>query len=406
MGLLRRLADAFDPIAEHRAVSSRDPYLAHLFGGIDTTAGKLVNARTAENLSTVLACVGAIAAGIACLPAYIYRTSDGRRETIADHPLAVLIRQGVNPHQTWADWLEWLVASTLLRGNGLSEIVADNRGAVQELRPVPWDHVGVQLLPNRRMVYDVSEITTIYGGTGRARRLLQSEVLHVRDRSDDGLIGRSRLHRAAEVISSGLAVQEFAGSMYANQATPSGILEAEGKIGEESLKRLATHFREAFAGARNARKSLILDQGLKWKSIQVSPEDAELLASRRFTTEELARLFQVPPPIVGIWDHSSFTNSETAGRWFAQFTLGPWIRKIEAEIGRALLSDGFEIELDLSGFLRGDPEQRWKAHEIAVKNRILTPNEIRLSEGWNKRDGGDEFPSAPVPAEAPAMGAA
>jgi HK97 family phage portal protein len=306
----------------------------------------------------------------------------------------MLIRHGVNPHQTWADFIEWIIASTLLRGNGLSEIVIDNAGAVRELRPVPWEYAGVQLLPNRRLAYDVSPVTTIYGSTGQSRRLLQAEVLHIRDRSDDGLIGRSRLHRAAETVSSALAVQEFAGAMYANQVVPSGVLEAEGKLSAESLKMLAERFREAFSGSGNAKKSLVLDQGLTWKSISISPEDAELLASRRFTTEELARLFQVPPPIVGDYTHNTFTNAATAGRWFASFTLQPWIKKIEAAIDRALLSEEFEIEIDLSGFLRGDPEQRWKAHEIAVKNRILTANEIRLSEGWNPRDGGDELPEA------------
>jgi HK97 family phage portal protein len=101
--------------------------------------------------------------------------------------------------------------------------------------------------------------------------------------------------------------------------------------------------------------ALILEGGAEWQQISVSPEDAELQASRRFTTEELARLYQVPPPIVGIWDHSSFTNSETAGRWFAQFTLSPWIRKLEAEFVCSVFTasgrESHSIELDLSGAL-------------------------------------------------------
>lgn len=108
--------------------------------------------------------------------------------------------------------------------------------------------------------------------------------------------------------------------------------------------------------------------------------------SRRFTTEELARLYQVPPPIVGIWDHSSFTNSETAGRWFAQFTLAPWIRKIEAEFARSVFTaagrESHHVEFDLSGFLRGDPAQRWQGYDVALRNRVLTPNEVRQAEGY------------------------
>ena len=142
------------------------------------------------------------------------------------------------------------------------------------------------------------------------------------------------------------------------------------------------------------RKTLILDQGIKWRQISISPEDAELLASRRFTVEELARLFGCPPPIIGDLSHGTFTNSETAGRWFATHTLTPWIKKIEAEFTRSVFSEAsrvtHEIELDLSGFLRGDPAQRWQAHEIAVKNQILTVNEVREVEGWNPRPDGDK----------------
>jgi len=209
------------------------------------------------------------------------------------------------------------------------------------------------------------------------------------------LVGKSRLSRAAKVVQAGLSIQEFANALMENGVNPSGALEVEGKLNHEALTQLANQFKEAFAGSRNAAKALVLDNVVTWKQISISPEDAELLASRRFSTEELARIFQIPPPMVGIWDHSTFTNSETAGRWFAQHTLGGWIAKIEAEFARSVFSEAaratHRLELDLSGFLRGDPETRWKSHEIAVRNGILTPNEIREREGWNPRDDGNDL---------------
>jgi len=315
------------------------------------------------------------------------------------HPVNRMIGRGPNPQQTWPDFVEWLLASTLLRGNGLAEIVIEDHGAVIGLNPIPWGWVSVQMLPSGRLAYDIVAQDAMRGIAGRARRLLHDEVLHLRDRSDDGLVGRSRLARAAETIGGALAVQEFAASMYANGANPSGAFTTDGKLSPDARSMLREAFTEKFAGSRNAARALILDQGLDWKQISVSPEDAELLASRRFSTEELARIFQVPPPLVGIWDHSSFTNSETAGRWFAQHTLQPWITKIQAEFARSVFtaSSGSFLELDLSGFLRGDPAQRWAGHDIAIKNRVLTPNEIREAEGWNPRPGGDEF-HAPAPA--------
>jgi HK97 family phage portal protein len=389
MGLLRRIADTFDPPAETRTSWPWWPSPGWL-GGVDG-GGRVVNARTSENLSTVLACVSAISSAIASLPAFVYRVTDEGRNEDPGHPLARLIRNGPNSKQTWPDFIEWLMASTLLRGNGLVEIETDGGGRVTELVPIPWEYVSVQLLPNGRLAYDIVATTSLYGATGRLRRLLEGEVLHLRDRSDDGLIGRSRLSRAAAVVSGALAIQEFSGALYENSANPSGVLQAEGKISEAQLQRLANHFRNTFSGPSKAAKALILDQGLEWKSVSISPEDAELLASRRFTGEELARLYNVPPPIIGDLSHGTFTNSETLIRFFAQSTLSGWCRKLEAEFHRSVLSESSRVDrqfvLDLSGLLRGDPETRWKSHEIALRNQVLTPNEIRGEEGWNPRPG-------------------
>lgn len=385
MGILRRIVDRLDPPGETRATDPSWTHLAALSGGGTPT----ISARAAENLATVMACVNAISGGMGSLPAYVYRLSERGRDVDLAHPVARLVRDGPNEHQSWSDFLEWLVASTLLKGNGLAEVVTDGRGEVVELRSVPWEWVNVTMLPTGRLAYDISEMTSIYGGTGQSRRLLQGDVLHIRDRSDDGILGRSRLSRAAAVVDQALQVQQFAGSMWQNQAAPSGAVEVDGQLGHDAYLALRRRFEEAFTGPTNARKALILDQGLKWKSIGVSAEDAELLASRRFTAEELARLYQVPPPLVGIWDHSSFTNSETAGRWFAQHTLGPWVRKVEQAFRRSVFSAAdratHELEIDLSGFLRADPAARWQAHEIALRNQVLTPDEVREVEGWNPR---------------------
>jgi HK97 family phage portal protein len=225
------------------------------------------------------------------------------------------------------------------------------------------------------------------------------------------LIGRSRLSRAAAVVVNALSVQEFSGALYENGINPSGVLELDGKLSDAGLVRLREQFREAFAGPSKAAKAMILEGGVKWKSVTISPEDAELLASRRFTGEELARLYNVPPPIIGDLTHGTFTNSETLIRFFAQSTLAGWCRKIEAEFQRSVFSEASRSDrqfvLDLSGLLRGDPETRWKSHEIALRNQVLTPNEIRGEEGWNPRKGGDQFAEpAPRPANEPRVSAA
>ena len=278
------------------------------------------------------------------------------------------------------------MASVLLRGNALAEIVVDARGAVIGLKPIPWEWASVQMLTNGRLVYDIVELTHVYGGTGRPRRLLQDEVFHLRDRSDDGLIGRSRLQRAASVVQAGLSMQQFANSLYDNGVNPSGALELDGKLSPDQRTQLQQSMRDGFQGAKNAARFLILDQGLKWKQISMSPEDAEFLASRRFTVEELARLFGCPPPVIGDLSHGTFTNSETVLRWFAQATLSYWIRKLESEFQRSVFTNSTRrLEIDLSGLLRGAPTERWASWKIAIEAGVLSPEEVRLEEGFNQR---------------------
>lgn len=380
MGLIRRIADVLDP-PETRSI---EPSWAALRGGVDL-GGPFVNPAMAENLSTVLACVGAISSAMASLPAYVYRTDATGRTMDDGHPIARLIASGANQHQSWADWVEWTLASVLLRGNSLSEIVTDGRGAVTALKPIPFEHCNIQLLVTGRLVYDVTDMTSV-GGTGRMRRLLQDDVLHLRDRTDDGLIGRSRLQRAAAVVSAGLSIQEFGNALYRNGTNPSGAVELDGKLSEPAFKDLQRRFRDEFSGTSNTAKALILDQGLKWKQISISPEDAEFLGSRRFSVEELARLFGCPPPVIGDLSHGTFTNSETVLRWFAQATLSYWICKVESEFSRSIFrSANRKLNIDLSGLLRGAPAERWAAWKIAVDAGVLSPEEVRLEEGFNAR---------------------
>jgi HK97 family phage portal protein len=213
------------------------------------------------------------------------------------------------------------------------------------------------------------------------------EVIHIRDRSDDGLIGKSRLQRCAATIRGAQTVHDFATAAFRNGFFPSGVIQSDAIMSPAQREQLNDAFTRGFSGAQNAARALVLDQGLKWAGLTaISPEDAELLASRKFSTEEICRIFQVPPPIIQDYSHNTFTNSEQAGRWFSQFTLLPWVRKIEAAFNRALFEGtDLELSLDMSAFDCGSPESRWAAHAIAAGNGILTVDEIREIEGWGPK---------------------
>ena len=380
-----QLVDRFARVMgfERRSAAS-SPSWATMAAALGTAPA--VNERMAENFGCVTACTNAISSALAMAPANIYRRTDGGRVEVLDHPLRRLIDGGPNELQTWADLIESFLAAALLAGNGLIEIERDGADIVS-LRYIPWAWVSPMLAPSGRLVYDVTEQTGLYGSTGRVRRLLSGDVIHLRDRSDDGILGRSRLSRSPSTIASALQGNEFAQAFLANGAQPSGAITSDQPIAPDTMTALRSQFDERHAGAGKAGKVLVLSDGLKFNPFQISPEDAELLNSRKFAVEEVCRLYQVPPPLIQDYSNNTFTNSEAAGRWFAQFTLGPWARKIEAVMSRALFPDGsgLEIELDLSSFLRGDPQTRWAAHKIAVDAGILDADEVREIEGFNPR---------------------
>jgi HK97 family phage portal protein len=335
----------------------------------------------------VVACINAIAGTMAAQPAYVYRRSEGGRVEAPGHPVARLIRQP-NPHQTWADWIEWTMGQVLAWGNSISIVETDGAGRPVALTPVPWSHVSPVWLKSGRLAFDVAQYATPWGGTTERRRLLAEECFWPKERSDDGIIGRSRISRAPAVIRNAGALQEFSGAVWRNGARPTGALRYPKTLSDLAAGRLREQFADGHTGVRNAGKTLILEEGMEWTSIQLSSADAEILASRRFSREELATLMGVPAPVVGILDHTTFTNSETMLRFFAQQTLAGYCRKIELEFARSVFgsaSGDYSLEISLDGLLRGDPAQRWAAHKIAVDSQILSPNEVREIEGFNPK---------------------
>ena len=342
-----------------------------------------------EGLSALVACVNAISGSLASLPCLVYRDSDAGRVEQPAHPFARLVRRGPNPRQTWPDWVEWTMGQVLLRGNALSVVERDSRGVVTGLTPVPWGSVQVTVLPSGRIAYDVM--------AGERRRYLDDQVFHLRDRSDDGVIGRSRVSRAPGVVEAAMGLQEYSAAVWANSASPSGLITAPLGIGTEGLQRMRAAFEQRHAGARNAKRVLIVDKDTTFTPMSVSPEDAEILASRRFTTEEVCRLMGVPPIIVGDLSRSAYNTASQASLAFAVNCLTPWARKIEAGLARSVLDEQHHATIDLSGLVRGDFATRWAANEVAIRSGAVTVNEVREAEGYSP------LPPAAPPSE-PAMG--
>jgi len=386
MGLLDRL---FNRNAAHALPEKRSakPSSWDLMRGDawPTEAGSPVSPYLAENLSAVFGAVQIISESVACLPLHVYRTEGDGKIAAPNHPVARLFSRAPNSLQTAPEFIEMLTAHCLLRGNAYAEIVFNAAGAPSELIPMHPDHVSIVRFPgSRRIAYDYSDPFV-----NRTRRLLAEEVLHLKDRSDDGIVGKSRLQRARETFGTAIATERFAAATYRNGASLSGVLSHPDQIGDEASNNIRKSFESNYSGAENAKRIMVLEEGLKWTAISVSPEDAQMLESRRFSVEQIARLFRIPPPVLGDLSNGSYSNVTELGRWFHQHTLMPWLTRWETTILRSLFTDegrrSHECEFDTDLLVRGDYLQRLQGYRIGREVGLYSANDLRRFENLNPR---------------------
>jgi HK97 family phage portal protein len=357
------------------------------------TGGVPVTTYLAENLSVVTACVTAISKTAGMLPGHLYRKlPDGSRVEDPEHPVARLFSGDPNDNQTATEFIEMLTAHCLLRGNAFAEIVRNARGEPVALEPFHPDHVRVVQIPRTgRYAYDVSLPS---GGT---RRLLPEEMLHLKDRSDDGIVGKSRLTRARETFGVAIATERYAASTFRNGASMSGVLVHPGVIGPDGVQRLRADFDSKFVGSDKAGATAILEEGMKWQQVSCHPDDAQMLESRKFSTMALARIFRVPPPVIGEFEGGNYSSVSEIGRWFYSHCMMPWLNKWERLIEHSLLSSvgrrNYEFEFDCDLILRGDMLTRFQSYRIAREIGVYNANELRKFEKQNPRtdDGGNKY---------------
>lgn len=391
MGLLTRLAHVFRP-AETRAGRYSDGWQATALGGYGYGGGT-VAPQMAESLAAVYAAVTRIGSSLGSLPALVYRDDAAGRVEVRG-TFANRLVKSPNASQTWPAFVAWVFAELLLGGNALAEIVLDGAGRPIALQPIPWRRVTPLILPNGRLVYDCHDAR---GGT---RRLLDTDCFHLRDRTDhggsggDGLIGVPRLYRCGAVLLNALALQRWSSATWEQGAAASAVVSHPGQLSRDAFDNLRDALNERYAGVRNAGKTVLLQEGMKWQAISATPADAQALESRKWGVSEIARVFGIPPPLLEDYSNSTFTNAAQASLWYAELTLKPLARAFEAELARSVFgaSSAYSVVIDLSDLTRGDWLSRWQAWQIAVASGALDPADVREAEGWGPRpatlDGG------------------
>ena len=357
-----------------------------LFG--ETSSGKNVNERSAMRVTAVYACVRVLSEAIASLPLHLYKKiSRFGKEKAIEHPLYEILHNEPNPEMTSFVFRETLMSHLLLWGNAYAQIIRNGKGQIMALYP---------LMPNRMTVDRDSKGEIYYkyftneSDNKNLKRLSQinikkEEIFHVPGLGFDGLVGYSPIAMAKNAIGMAIATEEYGAKFFANGASPSGVLEHPGNIKDPD--KLRESWNKLFQGSANSHKIAILEEGLKYQPIGISPNEAQFLETRKFQIDEIARIFRVPPHMVGDLDKSSFSNIEQQSLEFVKYTLDPWVARWEQAIHRSLLlkneKKDYFVKFNVDGLLRGDYQSRMNGYATGMQNGFLSPNDIRSLENMD-----------------------
>ncbi len=353
--------------------------------GMESSSGVLVNADSALTVSAVYSCVRVLAETVATLPLFVYRrTADGGKSRESKHPLYGLLHDVPNDWQTSVEWREMMMGHLALRGNAFSYL--DMAGNGYPLRLIPlhpdkvrpyWDGPNLDLIR-----YEITD------NAGHFAVYPMESILHLRGLSSDGLVGISPIGAARESIGLAKATEEYGARLFSSYGRPGGILTHPAKLTPEAAKRLRDSWQASHAGLPSAHKVAVLEEGMSWHQVSMNAEDAQFLETRQYQLTEIARLFRIPPHMIGDLSRATFSNVEQQSLEFVTHTIRPWLVRWEQALSRSLLPKGdrdrgYFIEFLVDGLLRGDIASRYQAYSIGRNNGWLSANDIRRLENMN-----------------------
>ena len=364
----------------------------------NSTAGKAVTERSAMQMTAVYSCVRILAEAIAGLPLHLYcYKEDGGKEKALGHPLYLLLHDEPNPEMSSFVFRETLMTHLLLWGNAYAQIIRNGKGEVVALYPLMPNRMTVDRDSSGQLFYSYqmsnSDAPTMPGGTVI---LKPSDVLHVPGLGFDGLVGYSPIAMAKNAIGLAIATEEYGAKFFANGATPGGLLEYPGTVKDPD--RVRESWNKGFSGSQNAGKVAILEEGMKYTPISIAPEQAQFLETRKFQINEIARIFRIPPHMIGDLEKSSLSNIEQQSLEFVKYTLDPWVVRWEQSLSRALFTQEeksrYFFKFNVEGLLRGDYQSRMNGYATARQNGWMSANDIRELENLDRipaEEGGDLY---------------
>lgn len=355
-------------------------------------AGQNVNEDSALKLTAIWSAVGIIADSIAAMPLHAYRVTSGGREKLGRQPRwADVVSAMPNPWEDRYTFLHRAVQGLLLPGNTYLLVVdRDSQGypsSIVNLHPSLVEPVrdGGRTLyvynpqPGERIVYDRYTSTNTAG-----------DVLHIKFYDNGGARGLSPIEANASAIGAALAAQEHAADFWAKGGLPPGIISVEGRPSPEAMEAVGRWWDDARRGKDSRHRPAIMSQA-KFSPITLTPEDAQLLETRQFSVNEIARIYRIPAHLLADTSVTTWGSGiEEMNRHFLQFTLLPYISRMEAAFNM-LLPRGNFVKFDPSGILRADIDSRYRAYSTGIQTGFLSRNEVRAWEDLPTVEGLDDF---------------
>ena len=341
-------------------------------------------------VSAVLAAFTILAEDLSSLPLILYQRI-GRVKTRAyTNSYYRLLHDRPNPEHSSMVFRELVEGHLLAWGNFYGQQIWDRKGDVVEVWPLRPDRMSVARVESQRIYNYVTS-------SGEQRVFLPDEILHIPAFGFDGLIGYSRISLARNAIGLSISAEKYGSKFFANGATAGVVIEHPDKLSDEAYEHLRDSWEEQHRGVDNAHKAAILEEGMKIEKIGIPPDDAQFLETRKFQVSEIARIFRVPPHMIGDVEKSTSWGSgiDSQEQGYVNHTLRPWATRIEEALRLQVLpeamQDNFYYEHLMDALLRGDIAVRYEAYVKAIQNGILSPNEVRSRENMNPYKGGDVY---------------
>ena len=371
--------DFFRPKKEKRS----DSFLRQYFAP-NTNSGVSVNENSALTYSAIYACVRVLSESVASLPIDVLKKeADGDTVNDITHPVYKLLARKPNSYMTSFTWRQILMTNLVLNGNSFFKIVRDGSARPISLQYIPSDNVSCKLVDGE-LYYEISKGDSYSSDEGEV--ISHENMLHFLGLGYDGIKGKSVIQTHRDSIGLSIASNKYGASFYGNASAPSGILKHPGKLSKEAAERLKYSWNSTYGGGpNNAHKTAILEEGMEFKPVTISPQDADFINTRKFQVTEIARIFRVPPHMIGDLDRATFSNIEQQSLDFLIYTLRPYLVNLEEELERKLFRenelDSYEIKFNTNALLRGDSDARAKFYKEMSGIGVLSINEIRRMEG-------------------------